>query len=362
MRILAPTMKRLRLQWWLWRLKSSTSRTREAACEALGKLGDPRAVPELLTRMGDGNENVSYEAREAILSLGTKAVKLLIGTLGDERSDSRWDACELLGEIGDQQAIEALIACLDDRDMQSSVFKSLENFIAGQRRRGTKLAHPRAVELLIAKLDPDPAFDWRWNVCSLLGEWGDRRAVPALIARLQDDDQNVRTWACKALRNLGDERAVEPLLTRLDLEDPESDVWSSALKALWHLTPGRPDLIQRLNDISAADTARIEARAKAVLLESKQSAGMPTPLPVQDSLDEAVRRLAEIYTANPDGFVRGQGTDREQEIRRIGQALHEQGGMGRMLTVHADFRRVCAVTGAGRNLEIIWDGIGEWRG
>jgi HEAT repeat protein len=57
---------------------------RAAAAEALGKIGDARAVEPL------------------------------IGMLGDEDSDVRYDAAEALGKIGDVRAVEPLIKALEE--------------------------------------------------------------------------------------------------------------------------------------------------------------------------------------------------------------------------------------------------------
>ncbi len=76
----------------------------------------------------------------------------------------------------------------------------------------------------------------------------------------------------------------------------------------------------------------------------------------------AVDRITAIYRAHPQGFVQGAGGAPEQELRRIGEMLHQEGGMDLMLTVHAEFTNRCAIHGAPRNLEFMWDGIGNWRG
>lgn len=54
--------------------------------------------------------------------------------------------------------------------------------------------------------------------------------VPALIARLKDDDAGVRRAAAQSLGRLGDRRAVQPLITIL--ADPEAEVRRSAIEAL----------------------------------------------------------------------------------------------------------------------------------
>jgi hypothetical protein len=50
------------------------------------------------------------------------------------------------------------------------------------------------------------------------------------------------------------------------------------------------------------------------------------------------------------------------EIRAIGQALHDAGGIELMRSVHAQFAAVLGNVGLARDLEMLWDGIGNWLG
>jgi HEAT repeat protein len=57
---------------------------RRAAAEALGQLGDARAVEPLIARLGDAAWNVRRAAAEALVKIGAPAVEPLIGRLGDD--------------------------------------------------------------------------------------------------------------------------------------------------------------------------------------------------------------------------------------------------------------------------------------
>ena len=73
-------------------------------------------------------------------------------------------------------------------------------------------------------------------------------------------------------------------------------------------------------------------------------------------------RLLELYRAQPAGFSRSSGGEALREIREIGESLHRAGGFDLMVRAHDEFRRICNVPGAPRNLEMMWSGIGEWMG
>ncbi len=99
----------------------------------------------------------------------------------------------------------------------------------------------------------------------------------------------------------------------------------------------------------------VEAAKETV---SKVSASRPDEV----WFEEAVNRIVSIYREHPQGFVQGMGGAQEQELRQIGEMLDQKGKIDLMRTAHANFASKCDIRGASRNLEIIWDGIGNWRG
>ena len=75
------------------------------------------------------------------------------------------------------------------------------------------------LETLLEGLESDNVIV-RQDAARMLGELGDERAVPALIERLeQDEDDFVRALSASSLGDIGDERAIEPLQNALQDED-----------------------------------------------------------------------------------------------------------------------------------------------
>lgn len=75
--------------------------------------------------------------------------------------------------------------------------------------------------------------------------------------------------------------------------------------------------------------------------------------------EQCAQRLHDIYTSNPDGLT----FDKPERIvvELIGEALDDAGNMALMRRAHALFTSMDR-NGNGRNLEMLWDGIGDWRG
>ena len=84
-----------------------------------------------------------------------------------------------------------------------------------------------------------------------------------------------------------------------------------------------------------------------------QSTAAPSASPMVD-------RLVSLYSERPKGYLKWDTGSAATEIRAIGEALNQQGGMALMRAAHADF--AARSTGSKRNLEHMWDGIGEWQG
>jgi HEAT repeat protein/beta-lactamase regulating signal transducer with metallopeptidase domain len=93
------------------------------------------------------------------------------------------------------------------------------------------------VNALIARLKDENA-EVRKAAAHSLGQLGDLRAVAPLITVLADSDAEVRSTAVDALANLEDPRAIGPIAGVL--KDPVTDVRHNALNALSHWDQGVP--------------------------------------------------------------------------------------------------------------------------
>ena len=95
-------------------LKSKDADLRDAASQALGKLGQPAVAP-LMTALRESDKDVKAAAAEALGFVGGAAVTPLSKVLEDDDAEVRRAAVHALGLIGDEfkNARKLLLAKLD---------------------------------------------------------------------------------------------------------------------------------------------------------------------------------------------------------------------------------------------------------
>ena len=94
------------IEEWLEKLKDQDEdwRVRCLAAEALGTLGDPRAIEPLIEALTDEYWDVGSSAAEALWKLGESAVEPLIGALKKEqKEDVRFAIERTLKDIQNKQ-------------------------------------------------------------------------------------------------------------------------------------------------------------------------------------------------------------------------------------------------------------------
>lgn len=174
---------------------------RAAAADALGKIGDARAVEPLIAAM-QYHDDRTYE--------------------DGEDSEARCNAAEALGEIGDLRAVDDLIrvACGKDMLLASYAIDSL-GMLGDERSIPTLVAAlkitdidvPKAARSALARFGTPAVLPlieslqsakgyWRVYAVKALGAIGDPRATATIKALLTDADESVRYHAAAALEQL----------------------------------------------------------------------------------------------------------------------------------------------------------------
>lgn len=209
------------VQFMIERLQNGNESERLSAAWALGQSGQADAVPEL-----------SRAARE------------------DADTSVRINAIAALAALGGAEIEQDLLAFLDDAEaeVQAAGLRGLadEKFAAAAARvgqllvenvelRGTaadvlgKMGNPDAVPFLQQVAD-DADSDVRTRIAFALGKLADPQAVPTLIDLLQDPEWSVRANAAQALGMIGDSSARNALEDMR--KDPHSSVRDASADAL----------------------------------------------------------------------------------------------------------------------------------
>jgi HEAT repeat protein len=155
-------------------------------------------------------------------------IPYLISLLKSPYQLDREKAVDYLGDIGDPEAVPALIEALNDPVISWLAAESLG-----------KIGDKRAVGPLVAVLNSNEKWVRR-NAATALGQIRDPAAFEALSSLLTDKKHDVREAAVKALGQLGDERAIK-LLSSL-ANDPDEKVRIAAAASVEHIKQKKPPL------------------------------------------------------------------------------------------------------------------------
>jgi len=167
-------------------LASPPLQRRYVAAWALGEIGDPQGIDPLLAALADDNAEVRRYATRALIKFNKAAVLPLIGHLETAQGESAASAIRALGDITDPRALEILLAHAQG-PLRAEAFLALG-----------KLRDARAESVLIAGLADDDS-QARMNAAMALGPLGGPAAAAALQKHLEDEVHVVREWSARSL-------------------------------------------------------------------------------------------------------------------------------------------------------------------
>src|SRR5262245_16066947 len=220
------------------------------AARELVALGDPAAVPRVAEYLETNDRRRRCNAAFVLAALGDKrGLPIIVGELRDtkprptemRRSDGkpflegqikedRYYAALLLGQLKSKEAVPALIEATTDPTINARAAISLGEIA---EMSAIPALHKMAVDFPNERLwagyglaalgeqegfdivSDTAVFDERWterrHAVEALGQFGDRRVVPALKKALKDQERKVRIGAARALGKIGDETALSAL-------------------------------------------------------------------------------------------------------------------------------------------------------
>lgn len=221
--------------------------TRAAAAASLGGLGVVESRPVLKRFSSDPAPSVRLAACTALLELGgtdASRTEILIKILTDgvQPGSARADAAIHLGIRKSPGALQPLLAALAEQAVEIPEPKNPGDYFASRAavradvptaaaRALGQLGDAEAIPALLARIET-AVGELRVELFKALVQLKAREAIPAArAALLDDDDQRVRRWAGVLLKET---RAVEalPELRRALKQDPDPGVRLQAVQAL----------------------------------------------------------------------------------------------------------------------------------
>lgn len=182
--------------------ESEKKYVREEAADILGRVGDPDAVPRLVEALKDSR--TAYYAAIALQGLpDERAYDALHHLVVKTRSPAlKMQAALALGAVGNAAAVPALVSLLND---DNEIVCHYASMALG------KTGGDAAVTAVLDQMASLPREKLVFAIFAL-EELGDGRSVPALIECVFSRDDEIREAALRALQNIPDERAFKPLV------------------------------------------------------------------------------------------------------------------------------------------------------
>ncbi len=203
-----------------------------------------------------------------------------------------------------------------------------------------KIGDAKAAAPLVRAVSADP----RPSFITALAVFKAKEAVKPIAAALTSNNEYVRLAAAAALGEIGDPMAVDGVIGTL--EDKDERVRAAAEEALKKLhQTGDRDAQKKIDE--ALDLKNQERKKQA---QQEEEAWAAVQAMSESEMLEYLINLCQTYA------VDGDYQPLEFTAREIGRKLDLEGGIQKMRAV---FDRLNGM-GGSRTLEMLWGGIGDW--
>lgn len=225
---------------------------REEAAELLGRIGDEKIVPALIKALASPKS--AYYACIVLQGIpDNRAFEPLMETLKKSRTPGvRMQAAIALGALRDERAVDALVCILAEEDEILCHYASVAlGMIGGEK----------AINMLLEIMSGLRQGNIIYAISALEGI-GDKKAVPALIEAIFSRDEDIKESAAKALQQIPDRRAYKPLLFLL--QDPSYKIRTIAAYALVNIGETE-EVIPFLKSLLKDDTQSVRHHADKLI-------------------------------------------------------------------------------------------------
>ena len=300
---------------------------RKVAIQALGDLGDVKAVPVLVNSLYTELPGVSfyYEARYSLLQLGQASIPKLVETL--KRQNKAVEAIRLpSGAAIADGAIEGKAAFVLGALQATETLPLLVDAM----NKYYKLFQNRARSPIFASIPAAVA-----EIAYSLGTMGSPKAVPALLKLAADNDSGIRIAATEALATIGDPSAVAGLFKIATKGDAASQ--KAALTAISMLAGG--EVLAKFDALGGGEDEASKKRATVIKtyrgrIEAAESCKTDTDCwkgKLSDSSalirERAAMQLGWAKTKNAEAALLKAAEDDSAKVRNA--AVHALGNLGK---------------------------------
>ncbi len=286
---------------WTRDLRRGGFRARIAAVEALGRVGDERAVEQLIEVLGDDDPHVAHAASQALLVRDPDhAIDRLADALSSPNRRVAETAAATLMGLG-EDSIEALVGQLGSLNAQARRL-TVESLAA--------ISAPGLTDLLVPLLESEPEPSVRTVVAEALSRTGEQGAFAELRRLAQSDpDWFVRARTYVLLAEANAPGAAQFL--------------TEGLAAL------QPEIIRRSDESDAVEViAEGPRRVRAAIIVGLRQLGL-TDEEVSDALrfaedyapdDSSEVELADGWAESIAALKQADPASRANAARQLGQA------------------------------------------
>jgi HEAT repeat protein len=265
---------------------------RSQAATAAALIGGTVAVDVLVAALGDPDYATRLRALEAFESMRLSDTSPLEKALGDSNAEVRRRASLALERLGYLDRIVEQLASPDKKARAASYAALLQlgragvvEAIVGRLRHESmqvraaiakacgELRAERVGPALIEALD-DPAWPVRATLCESIGQLRPTQGGPALVAMLADPEESVREAAATALATYaGTDLKLNGAAIRVVFDSGNIPVRLAMLAIAHHLDD--PDVRQLLVDATHDSSEAVRLRAVANLVGRPNAAAIP---------------------------------------------------------------------------------------
>lgn len=238
-----------RLEELVEKLRDSSKEVVKASIvEAIGQIGDPRAVKPLIEALNDAEMLVRWNAIKGLARFGEDAVAPLLRALDTADRFKRRNVVQALGELGGDESVDRLIRMLmfdeSDQMVLVEVIRALD-----------RIRDARSLDPLITVLKMDN-WEMRWRAIHALEHLGDPAAIEPLLEVMNDGDKDIQ-WAAymaiEAIKSAQDRAAAPPAQTTAPDPIPAP-------------RPSRSDFKQQARNLKAELNLSAEPKADRVII------------------------------------------------------------------------------------------------